>query len=66
MGTVHEEADLLAVDVPPGRSVVHVRYLPRHILLGLIMTLLTAIAIALYFARKRLRLTARGGSAAAP
>lgn len=58
-GTVQSQSELLAVDVPAGRSVVHVRYLPRHLVLGLTITLLSALLIGLYFARDWLRLTGR-------
>ena len=52
VGAVQNHADLLAVDVAAGRSVVHVRYRPRYIALGLTLTLLSALALALYFTRK--------------
>ncbi|CAN5923662.1 hypothetical protein BH11MYX4_BH11MYX4_04680 [soil metagenome] len=49
VGTTANQGELLAVDVPAGRSVVHARYVPKHILLGLLLTLATALAIGLYF-----------------
>ena len=53
-GEVANQSELLAVDVPAGRHAVHVRYRPRHIVVGLVLTLLTTLAVGLYFARKPL------------
>ncbi len=52
-GSTANQDELLAIDVPEGRSVVHVRYVPRNIGLGLALTLVTALGLALYFVLSR-------------
>lgn len=58
VGTVAEDSDLLAIDVPPGTHHIKVRYWPSKLTLGFSLAGLATFAIAAFFvmdARRRRR-----------
>jgi hypothetical protein len=59
VGAVVAHGEMLAVDVPPGRFVVHLRYWPRYLTAGLWVTGAGAAAISCYFAQLGCRAWAR-------
>lgn len=55
VGTVVENPDkLLAIDLPAGHHRVHVKFWPRFLTLGFVMTGLGVAGVAVFFARGRL------------
>lgn len=54
VGTVVNDGDLLAVDVPEGHHVVRLRYWPNYLTLGLWMAFAGIVGIAAYAFRKQL------------
>ncbi|MEO6419882.1 MAG: hypothetical protein ABIP39_10770, partial [Polyangiaceae bacterium] len=52
VGVAVEENKQLAIDVPAGRRRIHVRYWPRTLSYGIILTMLGIGGILAYFARR--------------
>jgi uncharacterized membrane protein YfhO len=55
VGTVVEDKQLLAVDLPPGRHKVHLRYWPRRLTLGLWLSVLGLLGSLAFLYRADLR-----------
>ncbi|MDB4936291.1 MAG: hypothetical protein JWP87_3263 [Labilithrix sp.] len=56
---VQNDDKLIAIDLPPGRYQVHARYWPRYLTLGLWMSAIGILGVALFFARRPLKARAR-------
>lgn len=63
VGAVVEDQKLLAIDLPPGRHRIHVKYWPRFLTLGFSLSALGLIGVTAFFFRRRLRaLVLRSGA----
>lgn len=55
VGSVVQDNQLLAVDLPAGRHRLSLRYWPRRLTLGMSISAVSLLGVAAFFARKRIR-----------